>query len=326
MRSQRILAAVTGALALGLGLAACGNDTTTTADPGTQASTSPAAAAGASSSACPNGSLRFAVEPYDDAAKLLPAYQKVAQDLGSALGCDVQLQISDSYVAEILAMKNGQLDLGEFGPAGYVFASQQAGAIPAASFADQDGKLSTYTAGIWVPKGSSITDLKGLAGHTLALGETGSTSGDWEPRYALTQAGVQGSVTTQYAGGHPEAMEALEHGKVDAAEINSQTEASAQKAGQFDPSQYTEIWKSAPIANDPITLAPSLSPGAQATIKKALLNLPASDFNVGGDSSIATELDFTPPSSGSPLVAVTQQDYSQLFDLAKALNLTSKDL
>jgi hypothetical protein len=70
-----------------------------------------------------------------------------------ALGCKVNLQIADSYVAEILAMKNGKLDMGEFGPVGFVFASQQAGAISLASFADSNSQLSTYTAGIWVKKG-----------------------------------------------------------------------------------------------------------------------------------------------------------------------------
>lgn len=179
---------------------------------------------------------------------LIPAYQALSANLGRELGCKVDLQIADSYVAEILAMKNGKLDMGEFGPAGFVFASQQAGAIPLASFADKNGQLSTYTAGIWVKKGSPITNLRKLAGHTLALSETGSTSGDWVPRYALIKAGVQNKVKTEYAGGHPESLEALLHGKVDAAEINSQTEASAIASHTFDRSQYNRDLE---VATDP---------------------------------------------------------------------------
>jgi phosphonate transport system substrate-binding protein len=254
-----------------------------------------------------------------------PAYQALSADLGQQLGCKVNLQIADSYVSEILAMKNGKLDMGEFGPAGFVFASQQAGAVPLASFADSNGQLSTYTAGIWVKKGSPITSLNKLAGHTLALSSTGSTSGAWVPRYALIQAGVQGKVKTEYAGGHPESLEALLHGKVDAAEINSQTEASAAKAHTFDPTQYTEIWKSQPIPNDPITSSATLPAAAQTAIKNALLHLKASDFT-SGKTSIATELDFTPPSSGQVMIPVTKAMYAQLFSLAKALNLSSSDL
>src|SRR5271165_2934321 len=323
------LAAIAGVAALGLGLAACSSSSTSTGSTstGSTSSSSAAASAGVAAAhvACPNGTLTFGVEPYDNASVLIPAYQTLSTDLGQALGCKVNLQIAESYVAEILAMKNGKLDMGEFGPAGFVFASQQAGAVPLASFADSNGQLSTYTAGIWVKKGSPITNLKQLAGHTLALSSTGSTSGDWVPRYALIQAGVQNAVKTEYAGGHPESLEALLHGKVDAAEINSQTEASAIKAGTFDPSQYTEIWKSQPIPNDPITASGTMPAAAQAAIKTALLHLSASAFT-SGKTSISSELDFTPPASGQVMIPVTKANYVQLFALAKALNLTSSNL
>jgi len=317
-------AAVAGVIALGLGLAACSSSSSSSSS--TPASTTgTATAAAASHVACPNGTLTFGVEPYDNASVLIPAYQTLSTDLGQQLGCKVNLQIAESYVAEILAMKNGKLDMGEFGPAGFVFASQQAGAVPLASFADSNGQLSTYTAGIWVKKGSPVTSLKQLAGHTLALSSTGSTSGDWVPRYALIQAGVQNKVKTEYAGGHPESLEALLHGKVDAAEINSQTEASAEKAHTFDPSQYTEIWKSQPIPNDPITASGTMSPAAQTAIKNALLHLNASAFT-SGKTSIASELDFTPPASGQVMIPVTTAMYGQLFALAKALSLTTSNL
>src|SRR5215467_2578159 len=317
MKKLYRLAAVGGVVMLVLGLAACssGSSTTTAQSGSTTAHV-----------ACPNGTLTFGVEPYDNASVLIPAYQTLSTDLGKALGCKVNLQVAESYVAEILAMKNGKLDMGEFGPAGFVFASQQANAVPLASFADSNGQLSTYTAGIWVKKGSPITSVKQLAGHTLALSSTGSTSGDWMPRYALMQAGVQSNqIKTVYAGGHPESLEAMLHRKVDAAEINSQTEASAMASHTFNPSQYTEIWKSPAIPNDPISASAALSPAARAAITKALLNLKSSDFTAG-KTSIADELAFTPPASGHVMIPVTKANYSQLFSLAKALNLSSSDL
>jgi phosphonate transport system substrate-binding protein len=313
------LAAIAGVVALGLGLAACGSSGSNTA------SSSNNAASTSSHVACPNGTLTFGVEPYDNTSVLIPAYQALSADLGHELGCKVDLQIADSYVAEILAMKNGKLDMGEFGPAGFVFASQQAGAIPLASYAGSNGQLATYTAGIWVKKGSPITSLKKLAGHTLALAETGSTSGDWEPRYALVQAGVQKQVKIEYAGGHPESLQALLHGKVDAAEINSQAESRAIASHIFDPSQYTQLWKSQPIPNDPICASGTLSAAAQTAIKNALLNLKASDFT-SGTTSIASELNFTPPTSGKVMIPATKAMYGQLFSLATALNLSASNL
>ncbi|KJK47865.1 hypothetical protein UK23_18765, partial [Lentzea aerocolonigenes] len=73
-------------------------------------------------------------------------------------------------------MRNGKLELAEFGPLGYVFASQKAKAEPLASFADGTGKLTSYTAGIWVSKDSparkieDLADLAVLRGVELVLG------------------------------------------------------------------------------------------------------------------------------------------------------------
>jgi phosphonate transport system substrate-binding protein len=323
-------AAVLASVALGIGLAACSSggssssSSSPAANPGTSQASTPAASQAASqaaASACPSGSLSFGVEPYDDAAKLIPAYTAMAQALGHELHCTVNLTIADSYVAEILAMKNGKLDIAEFGPLGYVFADQEAGAIPVASFADKDGQPSSYTAGIWVKKGSPIKTVKDLVGHTLALSETGSTSGDALPRELLLQNGISKQVTVEYAGGHPQAELALANGKVDAAEINSQTVASLESSHQFDPSQYTQIWKSAPILNDPVTISPTLPASAQKTISDAILALTASQL-----TQVAGELDFTSPASGAAMVAVTKSSYRPLFDLAKALGLTTKNL
>ena len=49
---------------------------------------------------------------------------------------------------------------------------------------------------------------------------------------ALIDAGIEKDVKAEYAGGHPEALLALVNGKVDAAEINSQTLASATAEGR----------------------------------------------------------------------------------------------
>ncbi|NNV10070.1 phosphate/phosphite/phosphonate ABC transporter substrate-binding protein, partial [Geobacillus sp. MMMUD3] len=136
--------------------------------------------------------------------------------------CPVEVQVLEDYSAEVLAMQNGKLDIGQFGPLGYVFASERAGAEPLASFGTAEGELSSYTGGIWVPKESGITTLEDLRGKDLALGSVGSTSGDALPRYALAQAGIaESELNLNYAGGHPEALLALTNKTVDAAQINS---------------------------------------------------------------------------------------------------------
>lgn len=295
--------ALAAAVATTLALTACGSGDSTAAE----------------SPTCPDGQIRFGVEPFEDPARLTPAAQVLGDALSKSLNCPVQVQVTDNYSAEVLAMRNGKLDIAIFGPLGYVFASQRAEAEAVASFADANGNLSSYTGGIWVPKDSDITSIDQLRGRSLALSSVGSTSGDALPRKALLDAGIaQQDIEIDYAGGHPEALLALTNGAVDAAEINSQQQASATAAGTFDPTKFRQIWTSAPIPNDPVTVRGDMDPAFKTAVKDALLNLdPAAVGQIGA------LLDVSPP---GPLVPVDRSTYQPLFDLALSLGLTEEDV
>ncbi|MFB9686587.1 phosphate/phosphite/phosphonate ABC transporter substrate-binding protein [Amycolatopsis plumensis] len=303
MRTSSRLTALASAALLALTLGACG------------AGSTPAAAG----RDCPDGRVRFGIEPYEDPVKLTPAYDVLAKALEKKLGCTVELQVVEDYSAEVLAMKNGRLEVAQFGPLGFVFASQKANAEATASFADAGGKLTSYTAGIWVAADSPVRSVGDLAGRTLALSSAGSASGDALPRYALKKAGVaENALKLDYAGGHPEALLALNNAKVDAAEINSQQLASAKAAGTFDESKFRRIWGSEPIPNDPITVRGDLPAVLKDKIRKALLELTPQDV-----AKVGAFLDVDP---AGPLVAVGKQTYQPLFDLAATLGLTEDDV
>ncbi|GAA3025725.1 phosphate/phosphite/phosphonate ABC transporter substrate-binding protein [Actinokineospora globicatena] len=271
------------------------------------------------SPSCPNGEVRFGIEPYEDPAKLTPAYEVLTGALRRELNCPVKLQVVQDYSAEVLAMQNGKLELAQFGPLGFVFASRRAGAEPVASFGDAQGKLTSYQAGIWVPKDSPVQSLADLRGKSLALSEPGSTSGDALPRAALAKVGLDKSaLKLDYAGGHPEALLALTNGKVDAAEINTQQLATASAAGTFDASRFRQVWASDPIPNDPITVAGSTTPEFKAAVRKALLNLTPAEV-----AAVGKFLDVDP---AGPLVAVDKSTYQPLFDLADTLGLSEGDV
>ena len=107
---------------------------------------------------CPNGgTVRFGVEPYDTAARLVPIYQKVGELIGEKLGCKVEVFVATSYNAEIEAMRNGKLEIGEFGPLGYVLAHQVAKAEAVAAFGTADGKPNSYWASLVTYPASGIT-------------------------------------------------------------------------------------------------------------------------------------------------------------------------
>lgn len=302
-RTRQALTALAITAVLALPLSACGDDAT--ADP--------------ESATCPGGKIRFGIEPYEDPAKLTPAYEAVAQALSEKLECPVEVTVVEDYSAEVLAMQNGQLEIAQYGPLGFVFASEVAGAEPLASFGTADGELSSYTAGIWVPKDSDLQAVDDLVGGTLALGSIGSTSGDALPREALKLAGIaESDLKIEYAGGHPEALLALTNGKVDAAQINSQTLATAEAEGTFTAADYRQIWTSDPIPNDPITVRSDLSDEFKDAVLDALTTLPPE--TVG---KVGTFLDVTPP---GPMVPVTKDTYAPLFQLAEDLGLTQDDV
>ncbi|WP_145942585.1 phosphate/phosphite/phosphonate ABC transporter substrate-binding protein [Corynebacterium glyciniphilum] len=268
---------------------------------------------------CPNGKIAFGIEPYEAPDKLEPAYQVIADDLSDTLDCEVDVQIVEDYSAEVLAMRNGSLNLGQFGPLGYVFADRIADAEPIVSFGDAEGKLSTYTAGIWVAKDSPVQSIADLRDRQLALGGVGSTSGDALPRMAVSEAGLsEDDLTMDYTGGHPEALLALKNGAVDAAQINSQTLTSATAEGTFNPDDFRRIWISDPIPNDPITIPGDANPELKKNLREALTSLSPETV-----TEVAAFLDVDPP---GPLVTVTKDDYRSLFHLADELGMTPEDV
>jgi phosphonate transport system substrate-binding protein len=305
MRSRRGVAALSASAALAFALVAV-------------LATS-AGAARTTSNLCPNGSVNFGVEPYDSGAKFTAAYQALTNVLSKDLNCPVNLIITDNYTDEIEAMKAGKIDVGEFGPLGYIFAHVIANAQPVAVFADKSGKPVTYTAALWVPASSTITNVAGLKGHTVAFSDPGSTSGNLLPRYAMIQAGLNPDkdVKIEFAGGHPQSLLALLNGKVDAAEINSQQQATAEASHQFDPSKYKMIWQSAPIQNDPITVRGNLSAAFRAAVTKALLKMtPAQLKLVDAELGVAA----------GPMIAAKDSFYNQIRAVVKAEGLKITDI
>lgn len=273
-------------------------------------------AAPAASGDCPEGGVvRFGVEPYEAAAKLIPVYGHIGDLIGAKLGCKVRVLITTNYTAEIEAMRNGRLEVGEFGPLGYVLAHQVAGAEAVATFAGKDGKPAAYTAGIVTWPGSGITDINGVAGHSFAYSDPASTSGHLYPAYGLRRIGIDPDkgVKPFFAGSHTASFEAIRNHKVQAGELNSQQIESARIAGIYKPADWVELWRSDPIPIDPIAIAPNLAPEFKARLAQVLQTLdlsqlPPDDLKVVG-------------SAGARLVPQTDAAYNGIRDLVHVLNI-----
>lgn len=265
---------------------------------------------------CPNGgTVRFGVEPYEAAPKLIPIYSHIGDLIGKELGCKVQVLITTNYTAEIEAMRNGRLELGEFGPLGYVLAHRVAHADAVATFADKNGKPATYTAGIVSWPGSGIHTLKEVAGHTFAYSDPTSTSGHLFPAYALRLAGINPDTGIKpfYAGSHTSSFEAILHHKVQAGELNSQQIESATLEKMYNPNDFVPLWRSQPIPIDPIAVWAGLKPEFKARLTHVLQTLDLASLSVADRKIIGSD--------GARLVPQTDAAYDGIRGLVKTLNI-----
>ena len=268
---------------------------------------------------CPNGGvIRFGVEPFESAQRILPVYTDLAKMIGDKVGCKVELYVATSYNAEIEAMRNDKLELGEFGPLGYVLAHQVAHAEAVATFAGADGKPATYYASIVTWPGSGIKTLTETKARSFAYADPASTSGHLFPAFGLRKAGVDpdNGVKAIYAGSHTASFEALRNHKVDAGELNSEEIASAKLHNEYDPAAYTTLWQSEPIPLDPLAIRGNLPAEFKVRLAKVLSSLDLHDLP-------ADDQKFLAANESPALITVPQSDaaYNQIRDLVSTLHI-----
>lgn len=283
--------------------------------------TSPAARA-ASADDCPNdGVIRFGVEPFDTSAKLVPIYDHLAKLISAKLGCEVKVYIATSYNAEIEAMRSGKLEIGQFGPLGYVLAHQIAKAEAVAAFGTADGKVDTYWASLVTYPGSGIKTVTDLRGRSFAFSDPASTSGHLFPAYGMRKAGVDPDkdIKAIFAGSHAASFEALYNHKVDAGEVNSQQLESAQQRGHYKEGDLVFLWKSDPIPTDPFVVRGDLPPAFKTRVAEALKNLDLMSLDAN-DRKVLTGAGIT------RLVPQTDAAYDVIRDLVKTLHIDLEKL
>jgi phosphonate transport system substrate-binding protein len=271
---------------------------------------------------CPSGgTVRFGVEPYDTAARLVPIYEKIGKMIGDKVGCKVEVFVATGYNAEIEAMRNGKLELGEFGPLGYVLAHQVAKAEAVGAFGGADNKPVTYWASVVTYSASGIKTIADIRGHSFAFSDAASTSGHLFPAYGLRKAGIDPDkdIKALYAGSHTASFEALYNHKVDAAELNSEQIESAKQRGHYNDGDVVFLWKSDPIPTDPFAVRGDMPAALKAKLTDAvshldLMSLDPADRKILVGAGIIQ------------IVPQTDKSYDLIRDLVKTLNIDLEKL
>jgi phosphonate transport system substrate-binding protein len=271
---------------------------------------------------CPNGgTVRFGVEPFDTAPRLIPIYDKIGKMLSDKLGCKIEVYIATSYNAEIEAMRNGKLEFAEFGPLGYVLAHQVAKAETVAAYGSADGKPTTYWASIVTYPSSGIKSVADIRGHSFAFSDPASTSGHLFPAYGLRKAGLdpEKDIKSIYAGSHTASFEAIYNHKVDAGELNSEQLESATQRGHYKDGDVTFLWKSDPIPTDPFAVRGDLPDAFKKKLTDILQNLDLMSLDPA-DRKILIG------SGIVRLVPQTDESYNLIRDLVTTLNIDLQKL
>ncbi|HTN31310.1 MAG TPA: phosphate/phosphite/phosphonate ABC transporter substrate-binding protein [Pseudomonas sp.] len=226
-------------------------------------------------------SLRLASVPEKRLDSQQHDFQPLIRLLSDGLGLPVQLVPTSSYAGAIDAVVSGGVDLAILGPAAYLQARQRDAGIEA--FATP-----VLTQGYFTPAGAhyqalllvradrEFQALDDLRGSRVALSDPSSTSGSVIPQ--LEFPAVVGRPLAQffagqlYAGSHDRALDALLDGKVDAAFVSSPQADDYLRRGLISTRSLQVLWRSQPIANDPLVFSSRLCGELRQRIRVLLLS------------------------------------------------------
>jgi phosphonate transport system substrate-binding protein len=237
------------------------------------------AAAGVASCGRSETSLTLVFTPSRDPTALKEAGDAFAKTLSEISGVPVRALVASDYAGVIEALRSKRVDLAFVHPVGYVLANREAGCRILVR--DIWGGKTAYTARFFVRKDRGIHRVEDLRGKTVAFVDPASSSGYIYPMVLLIKQGLVRERDPKsffkdalFSGTHEAALQAVLHGRVDAA-------ASFDKAPELhlkDPALITQIGfvgETPEIPEAGICVRPGVPDDTAAKLKRALLTIKA---------------------------------------------------
>jgi len=262
--------------------------------------------------------LRFSIIPTEETIQELTLYKPVLDILAKNTGKKIEFYMPTSYASVIEAMLGNWVDIAVLGPASYVIGNEKNKSIEVfATYAKAKGIFQEegpgYHAVLIVKKGNKFTDIKGLKGAVVALADPASTSGNLLPRVEF--ASTIGNVELEayfskvvYSGSHDKSAIAVHEGKADAAFVATHRLDNVIQRGLAKAEDFTVLWKSRLVPQDPFAFRAQLCPELKDKIKATFLGLhenPAAEKFLKNLQSVK-------------FVAMESKDYDIIRDLRKA--------
>jgi phosphonate transport system substrate-binding protein len=198
--------------------------------------------------------------PSENAAAMTLKYQGLVKLFQDELGIPVEFYSATDYAGIIEAQIANKVDLAFYGPFSYVIAKLNGAKIEPAGVAvsSATGVPGYRSYGIAKANNTAVTKIADFKGKRICFVDPASTSGALYPTAGLLAAGIDpAKETTQYAGGHPQSVQAVNAGTCDvgfAYDDILDVNVPAGKVSGVGASDIKVVWKSGLIAGSPIAV------------------------------------------------------------------------
>ncbi|WP_040157091.1 phosphate/phosphite/phosphonate ABC transporter substrate-binding protein [Mobilicoccus massiliensis] len=259
--------------------------------------------------------LVVAAVPAEESNSITSQWGGIAKLLERQAGKKVTIQQATDYAAIVEGQRAGKIDLAMYGPLSYVMAKDGGAPVePIGALIDGKGEKPGYTSTAWVPKSSTIKDLKDAAGKKVCFVDKASTSGYLYPSAGLLDAGVDpaSGVKPVMAGGHDASLLAVKSGQCDLGFAYDVMQDELVKKGQLEAGELTKVWTSDMIPGSPLAMNTQTVPAdLQEKIKKAVVDEGNKDALVkAGDCTDAKNCPLPEDSWG--FAPATDADYASV--------------
>ena len=268
--------------------------------------------------------IRFAVRGSESDPAMATRWDVYRDYLSKAVGVPVKLYESSDYNGTIQALSSGQVDMAMIAGGGYANVDAQVGTkvAPVLTVRQAEGSMGYYSA-LLVKKDSPVHTLADMKGRSLGYVDFNSTSGYLYPRAKMREQGIEPDTffgKTSFAGGHTQAVMALENGQFDAAIIEvgggdpvhgftTGPQYTMARRGLIDPKAFRIVWVVGPIPNAAIATRTDRPQPYIDAVRGAMAALPYDDPELWRGIG---------QPDGSALTAVDRSFYAEVIKLRAA--------
>ncbi|MCG9916162.1 MAG: phosphate/phosphite/phosphonate ABC transporter substrate-binding protein [Phenylobacterium sp.] len=265
--------------------------------------------------------VRMAVRGSEDDPMITRRLTAYKDYLSRATGLPVKLYESSDYNGTIQALSSGQVDIATIAGGGYANVDAQIGdlAEPILTIRQAEGDIGYYS-GLLVMASSPYKSIQDLKGKTLGYVDFNSTSGYLYPRAVMRSQGIEPETffgRSSFAGGHTQAVMALDNGQFDATIINmgggdpvngftTGAHFTMARRGVVDLDDFRIIWTAGPMPNSAVVVRTDRPQPFIDVVRGAMAALPYDDPEVWGDIG---------QPDGAAFTSVTRNHYAEIIKL-----------